>query len=48
MSTEVRQKLTVVGLAGMELTFFIAARVALCFASVAKTALITHCCVGYC
>lgn len=36
------------GLAGMELTFPIAALIVLCFVFVARTVLITHQCSGYC
>lgn len=37
-----------VSVAGMELIFFTAACVGLCFGSVTKTALVTHQCFGYC
>ena len=40
--------MVVLGLAGMELTFPIAALIVLCFVFVARTVLITHQCFGYC
>lgn len=40
--------LTVLGLAGMEVTFFIAAHTVLCFGFVATTVLITHQCFSFC
>lgn len=39
---------TVPGLAGMELTFFMAVCMVPCFGFVAKIVLITHQCVGSC
>lgn len=38
----------VLGVAGTELTFFITARMALCFAFVAKPVLLTQRCFGCC
>ena len=40
--------LTILDLAGMELTFPIAALIVLCFVFVARKVLITHQCFGYC
>ena len=40
--------ISILGLAGMELIFFIAAGMMLCFVFVSKTALITHECCGCC
>ena len=38
----------ILGLAGMELTFFLTARMELCFRFVTETVLVTHQCFGYC